>query len=304
MKYAESILLAGELIPADKADHNTYKELLCRCPECGHEVFLSREHERNYKSGKTAQIPNTWKHFKEVPELSASRCEARVGRYSYKSIQRKNSVARKQRVKFYQEKLFYIVLNHCLQEAGTSRQEFENHNKAIWSTPAHVSIATVVKSNLKENQLRLNLLVDNIIDSESFVNDNPNLFELYQKGLTSVVNVFIVKVAKEAIQYAITRLDKNLLNKLITICIARTNAILNLDLLVRVFNEEICSLEYEKNQLYISYDADYKDSVLKLLEELQILAAVNFCKMFLEISWIDELGIYKQRHSLSDVGFG
>lgn len=67
--------------------------------------------------------------------------------------------------------------------------------------------------------------------------------------------------------------------------------------MVRVFNEEICSLEYEKNQLYISYDADYKDSVLKLLEELQILAAVNFCKMFLEISWIYELGIYKQRLS-------
>ena len=52
MKYAESILLSGQLISAEEANYITYKELLCRCPECKEAVFLTKEHERKSSFGK------------------------------------------------------------------------------------------------------------------------------------------------------------------------------------------------------------------------------------------------------------
>lgn len=72
MKYAKSIARLGELVAADTADYDTYKQLLLTCPHCNSSVFLRSGHNRaacarQLKDGRSIEIkaqiiPNYFAH--------------------------------------------------------------------------------------------------------------------------------------------------------------------------------------------------------------------------------------------------
>ncbi|NEP81534.1 MAG: hypothetical protein F6K39_27245 [Okeania sp. SIO3B3] len=108
MKYAESLLLGGELIDADNANYDSYKDLLMRCPACGSEVFLSRGFTRTTKTGRRVVVSSTWKHFKEVDIAVVRQCERRC-QYKKTEVQSKNSSIRRQRLKAYRHRIWELI---------------------------------------------------------------------------------------------------------------------------------------------------------------------------------------------------
>lgn len=92
MKYASLTRIGGELIAADDADYSDYFGFL-KCPECYELVFLRKAFVR----GDGVKVQASFVHHKAVPELSF--CELRVGQYSQKDVEAKNSQAREQRLR-------------------------------------------------------------------------------------------------------------------------------------------------------------------------------------------------------------
>ncbi|MDJ0553502.1 MAG: hypothetical protein QNJ68_03500 [Microcoleaceae cyanobacterium MO_207.B10] len=108
MKYAKSILLAGEYIDAETATYDDYKDLLMTCPCCESPVFLCKGFDRHYKSGKVVKILSTWKHYSDRGVEGIAECEAR-SQYRPQDVEQRNTVARKQRFKLYRTRLWDLI---------------------------------------------------------------------------------------------------------------------------------------------------------------------------------------------------
>ncbi|MGB3511424.1 MAG: hypothetical protein WBA93_19745 [Microcoleaceae cyanobacterium] len=90
------------------ASYSDYKDLLMSCPYCESPVFLCKGFDRTTKKGKVVKVLSAWKHFPDKVIGSVAECEART-HYRPQDVEQKNSVARKQRFKFYRQRIWGLI---------------------------------------------------------------------------------------------------------------------------------------------------------------------------------------------------
>lgn len=108
MRYASSMFFGGQLIDADDADYDSYRDLGLLCPNCKEAVFLQATSQRHV--GETLiQIPAHFKHFKASKDPAlVKECESRVQKYDALEFQRRASQVRNQRLRLLQRHFWSI----------------------------------------------------------------------------------------------------------------------------------------------------------------------------------------------------
>lgn len=109
MKLAAAIRYGGQLVEAEDVNYAGYKELGLLCPNCKSPVFLQSESLRRLDT-KVAKVPSHFKHF-EVKNVGLIQfCEARVAKYDRKEVERRQTIARNQRLRILQRRFWSIIL--------------------------------------------------------------------------------------------------------------------------------------------------------------------------------------------------
>lgn len=113
MLQGESVVLAGELIPASECDYRSYVDLLLVCPDCKQPIFLVqggsvREHVRNGKPIQGFIREAHFSHFEEKNRLFG--CENRSD-YSPIEIESRQTIARQQRLTVFVGHMYELLQN-------------------------------------------------------------------------------------------------------------------------------------------------------------------------------------------------
>lgn len=128
MKWAKILSLGGQLISADAAGYDDYKNILV-CPECNEAVFLRGASIRHIKTGDRVQESRVPAHFVHHAfiEGRTRTCSQRVGEYDEAAIERKQSEARNQRAKL----LEFYLWKYLKKNAGLRSAQFFSEAPAL-----------------------------------------------------------------------------------------------------------------------------------------------------------------------------
>lgn len=97
MQYATCAANGGELIHASKANHDSFRTLITRCPCCKEPVIWRQEHTRFLSNGKLVNITSAFLHRKSIDPLIIQKCELRVKKLTEQDIKKYAAEARHQR---------------------------------------------------------------------------------------------------------------------------------------------------------------------------------------------------------------
>lgn len=97
MQYATCAANGGDLIHASKANHDSFRTLITRCPCCGEPVTWRQGHTRCLSNGQLVEVAPAFIHRKAIEPLIIQECELRVNNFTYQDIKRYASEARQQR---------------------------------------------------------------------------------------------------------------------------------------------------------------------------------------------------------------
>lgn len=123
MKYAAAMALAGELVSAEDANHETFKRLVPLCPECKSPVYFRQAQDRVSTKGKPYSVPAHWCHFQTDLE-QAVECEKRVAKYTLEDKNKIKSKARNQRLKWLQRGFWGIFKKYYKKYLNDSHVEY------------------------------------------------------------------------------------------------------------------------------------------------------------------------------------
>ncbi|GGA56046.1 hypothetical protein [Okeania sp. KiyG1] len=115
MKYAESLLLCGQLIDAEEVDPNSYQELICVCPHSRKEVKLvSYPGLPRFEGDEESKI-FVWDHSEKISIPEASKC---FEKNQYYKSQRYilDDVARLQRINLLKPNLVKLIKSSAIFE--------------------------------------------------------------------------------------------------------------------------------------------------------------------------------------------
>ena len=191
MEFASALYKGGDLVAAQTANYESYKELGCICPFCKENVFLAREHDRN-----GSLVRASWRHYK----LSAntSYCENRaLSAIGKELLEKFKPQARNQRLRLFNRRFWdiftykkYVPKNlkaACLQVVGDSEilTEIVKNCRATWD------VELIIKHIPQNPKIDVDALTESILQhpSLSFSQSPEFAGEIAQELLAEHANV-------------------------------------------------------------------------------------------------------------------
>lgn len=308
MQYAESMLLCGELINANDAEYDTYKDLLCRCPNCGSEVFLKKSYTRQYKNNKSTSVRASWNHFQEVPAIVEARCESRT-KYGKKKILTQNSQARNQRLKLYRYRLWDLIHKSPILNDTKENLQYEY----IWGSDLirYFAEELLLTCRSKEIQEQIPGEVSNLYEgflAQTWTVEKESDYKLLQSILANDKHkIYRKQVAGEALGFVMKHWSTNDMKKLV--CLGFNDELeenikifssLNKEITFRVLgkdNQQSFLSLWERDKFLGMQSCEtiarkfphYRENFVKGMAGIKVGFFVNLCLIFLSIPWIDEL---------------
>ncbi|NEO55915.1 MAG: hypothetical protein F6K54_24315 [Okeania sp. SIO3B5] len=124
MKYAESLLLGGQLISADEAHRDSYKELLCVCPFSKKEVFVEDSKKITPRWGRIVPVGPIWKHSEKIDAIALDECQ-RMNKYYESKKDMANDVARTLRLSLLKPYLWELILSSAILDNSPKLENYE-----------------------------------------------------------------------------------------------------------------------------------------------------------------------------------
>ena len=130
MRYATSIKLLGELVPAEKCNYESFSNLCLVCPHCKKSVYLVGEHgrcstTRQLQSGKIVPVKESRvaPHFTHhISDESLIVCDKKDSEVTSQVLAHKKTVAKNQRARLFRASFWQL---YC------SNQYFKDHFQAL-----------------------------------------------------------------------------------------------------------------------------------------------------------------------------
>ncbi|MDY7005034.1 MAG: hypothetical protein SWX82_14110 [Cyanobacteriota bacterium] len=133
MRYAESILLGGQLIDAAKVDDKSYKELLCVCPNCKKEVFVEDSKKVTPRWGRIVPVGQIWKHSEDIEAIALDECREK-NKYYETQAYILDGIASSQRLELLRRNLWELIFSSTvLNDAEILEYEdYEEDRLMMW----------------------------------------------------------------------------------------------------------------------------------------------------------------------------
>ncbi|MGB3509423.1 MAG: hypothetical protein WBA93_09295 [Microcoleaceae cyanobacterium] len=299
--------MAGELLDAEMATYTDYKDLLMSCPCCESPVFLCKGFDRTTKKGKVVKVLSAWKHFPDKVIGNVAECEART-HYRPQDVEQKNSVARKQRFKFYRQRIWELIgespfikrdtINghiHRTLEQGDIRWFVEELYNRLRSPD--------IQNSLKYG---LEAIIDEVLNDDSS-NNIESVRYIVKNILLSDRNLGYRKtIALESLIFCCKNWSHNDLLKLATLATSKESQddiakwcqsivrkiVQNTPVDVGMKTLQIWKLDEHKAMTlihnWILSNPAVNDKYAEQLATLSIHAVKNLLIIFLSIPWLDE----------------
>lgn len=176
MQLASSIYLGGQLVSAEDANYESYKELGLICPSCKSAVFFQKSYIRNAGSLLETKVRSQFKHFKAIDATLVKLCEARVAKYNQKEINKQVAKAKNQRLRTFQNYFWKLFEMHYQKEMNFPVSEILE-----WTVPTELeeryqpkNIGNVLtnlfySSNKEDSQLLAKQFIDAGFNGEHII---------------------------------------------------------------------------------------------------------------------------------------
>ena len=173
MRYATSIKLLGELIPAEECDYQSFSNLCLVCPHCKKSVYLVGEHERcattrQLQTGKIVPVKESRvsRHFTHhISDENSLDCDKKDSDVTAQVLAHRKVVAKNQRAKLFRSSFWQL---YC------SNQYFKDHFEMLsqfdfdgYVDDAHIGGYLSFYSPLFNDRISINMSAKNLSVKET-----------------------------------------------------------------------------------------------------------------------------------------
>lgn len=230
MQLASSIRYGRLLVKATDCNYTDYKNLGLVCPNCHESVFLTKGHDRHYKSSKTSVVAAHFNHRQDKSAQAIALCELRVKQISAAEIKRRENASRNQRLQLFNRHLWNI-LTMCYKLEDSTQERQRLVEKGFVKVCPDERAATQIKKGyislicktLVDQSDRINSEADYFISSlRSKVTEEKLILHEHLKPLLSIWGQTIdrkmqVEIYKEVVAALVQKKHLPILEKLVEI---------------------------------------------------------------------------------------
>ncbi|NES64188.1 MAG: hypothetical protein F6K24_02430 [Okeania sp. SIO2D1] len=308
MKYAESLLLCGQLISADEVDKDSYSELSPVCPHSKKKVRLvSYPGLTQFEGDKESEI-FTWVHSEEISIPESSECNEKNKYYeSKKDIV--NGIARSFRLSLLRPHIWELILSsvildnpHGLQYYDDSEDDrlmmwFDQHFATLCHSPSY--------------QVRIKQECENLYElciKETIKDGNSQLFKKIAEIYSNYNHVvYGQQIAGEVLLHVLSTWESSDIHKLIYLAVneevchaarkfSYVMSEIVRDMLKQSKRAEFMNLWVEDKSLGMDVIVELSKKFPRFTEifksglaTIDVMFSINLCLIFSCVPWIEKL---------------
>ncbi len=318
MRYAESLLLCGQILDAEKVDKDSYEELLCVCPVSGNKVILEEGCQREFPSGEIFPISQRWIQ-PVVSSISGRVYHRYYSAHSIKNVDNRNNQAREQRINLLKPNLIELIKTSAIFEQPAT---FDDYSKA-WNIDLFKWFAETLETAIlgKEFQDRITYECQSLWKScvkKGLEDDNGYLYGKLTENFTSYNHLtYGSQIASEMLKYALSNFDTK--DRRILICLAADEVAIEAmeacASAVSAFADSLLKGNEKRDfqQLWVENKYEAMNEILKMATEIPDIHklfvkyhtnilfpfSISLCLIFWFIPWLDELKKLNQHSQTS-----